>query len=67
MLAFMLTAYVGFAQNITEKNTGAKELKRFWKKNEILVGVGSALVFTLIVYAFWRKKKRSLENIDSTL
>lgn len=67
MLVFMLTTHLGFAQNTTAKNTAATELKHFWKKNEILAGVGSALVFTLIVYAFWRKKKRSLGNIDSTL
>lgn len=62
----MLISYTGFSQQTTEKNVAVKDLKHSWKKNEILFGVGSALVFTLIVYAFWRKKKRSLGNIDST-
>jgi hypothetical protein len=65
LLSFLLTANKGISQAPAAKETAAKELKRLWKKNEVVFGVGSALLFTLVVYALWRKKKRGISNIDS--
>jgi hypothetical protein len=65
ILTLLLAANICFGQQTSAKTITTTELKQFWKKNEILVGVGSALVFTLVVYALWRKKKRSIINIDS--
>ena len=65
LLSFLLTANNGVAQKPTAKESATKELKRLWKKNEVLFGVGSALLFTLVVYALWRKKKRGITNFDS--
>jgi len=67
ILTFLLAANICFAQQTATKTINTTELKQFWKKNEILVGVGSALIFTLVVYAIWRKKKRSITNIDSIM
>jgi hypothetical protein len=64
-LFFLLSANNGIAQTPSAKEPVAKELKHLWKKNELLFGVGSALLFTLVVYALWRKKKRGITNIDS--
>ena len=65
-LSFFLTT-TGITQEPVAKQTPAAELKRLWKKNELFFGVGSALLCTLVVYALWRKKKRSISNIDSII
>jgi hypothetical protein len=65
ILTLLLTATICFSQQVESKITTTPDLKHFWKQNEILVGLGSALLFTIIVYAVWRKKKRNFSNIDS--
>jgi len=65
ILTLLLNATIGFSQQVENKLSTTAELKHFWKQNEVLVGLGSALLFTIIVYAIWRKKKRSITNIDS--
>ncbi|MBG9375159.1 hypothetical protein I5907_02885 [Panacibacter sp. DH6] len=57
----------GLSQEPAIQKAAGVETKRFWKKNELLIGLGSALLFTGIVYAFWRKKKKGFGNLDSTL
>lgn len=67
ILASIFLTKIGFTQEPATSPAPAKEIKWFWKKNELLIGVGSAFAFTLIVYAFWRKKKKGVNNIDSTM
>jgi hypothetical protein len=64
-LSFLLTANRGITQEPVTKTTTATELKHLWKQNELLVGVGTAMLLTLIVYALWRRKKSNTSNIDS--
>lgn len=67
LVLLLVTSPASIAQKpLPQKNVGT-ETKKFWKKNEILVGLGSALLFTGIVYAFWRKKKKGFGNLDSTV
>ncbi|QEC67407.1 hypothetical protein FRZ67_08895 [Panacibacter ginsenosidivorans] len=64
-VAFLLTTNNGMAQEPVAKTTTGAELKHLWKKNEVLIGVGTAMLLTLIVYALWRRKKSNTSNIDS--
>ena len=66
-LSFLLTANKGITQEPVVKKTTVSELKHLWKQNELLIGVGSAMLLTLIVYALWRKKKSNTSNIDSII
>ncbi|CAN5393328.1 hypothetical protein BH10BAC2_BH10BAC2_49860 [soil metagenome] len=58
---------IGFAQELTSALPESREAKWAWKKNELLIGIGSAFAFTMIVYAFWRKKKKGSNNMDSIM
>ena len=64
---FLFISGNGVSQQPDTKRTATTELKHLWKKNELLIGVGSAMLFCLVVYALWRKKKRSITNIDSLM
>ena len=69
MLVLVCTLFtkIVFSQELTLSTPESKEAKWAWKKNELLVGIGSAFAFTVIVYAFWRKKKKGINNIDSIM
>ena len=41
--------------------------RAFWKRNEVLIGVSFAALCVLIVFFVWRKRKKDISNIDSTV
>ncbi len=54
-------------QNKTDEKGITKEVKNFWKTNEILIGVSLVALLGLIVFFIWRKKKPGKNNIDPIL
>lgn len=49
------------------KSTTADALKRFWKTNELLIGVSVVALVALIAFFLWRKRKPRKNNIDPVL
>ena len=49
------------------KSTTADALKRFWKTNELLIGVSVVALVALIAFFLWRKRKPRNNNIDPVL
>lgn len=49
------------------KNTTADALKKFWKTNELLIGVSVVALVGLIAFFLWRKRKPERNNIDPVL
>ncbi|MEP7319304.1 MAG: hypothetical protein ABI921_11200 [Panacibacter sp.] len=52
--------------NLNESSTAAS-LKRFWKTNELLIGVSVVALVALIAFFLWRKRKPGRNNIDPVL
>lgn len=48
-------------------NSTTASLKRFWKTNELLIGVSAVALVGLIAFFLWHKRKPGSSNIDPVL
>ena len=68
LFCLLAAAYTTSAQSKPEEKTPVTEAyKRFWKKNEILVGIATVSLMCVVWYAVRRKKKSNTANIDSVI